>query len=128
MAAALDVKILDRHRDRRTDAGEGVDHQGNQGAIAQAHDMGGRDGVQQVAGFLSREQPRFSFLDDQLGPADRRGWIDTAQLGNLPGNNQPVVEHANGGQLLLDRGLGLRQQPLLDVGGNVIGLSTGTRN
>jgi hypothetical protein len=34
--AVLCVDILDRHAERRADPGEGIDHEANQGAVAQA--------------------------------------------------------------------------------------------
>ena len=43
-----------------------------------------------------------AFLDHQFRPADRGGRVDAAQIRHNPGINQPVVEHADGRQLLLD--------------------------
>lgn len=46
-AATLHIDILDPHAEGGTDAGEAVDHEPDQGAIAQTGEGGGVDRIQQ---------------------------------------------------------------------------------
>ena len=97
---ALAVNVLDLHAERGADAGETVDHQADQRAIAQAHRRGGIDAVEQLAGFGRLQHRRLALAHDMLGPAHRGGWIDRHDLAD----HQPVKEMADGGEPLLHGG------------------------
>jgi hypothetical protein len=58
--AVLRVDILDRHAERRANAGEGVDHQPDQRAVAQANRRCDIDAIEQLAGFGGIEHRRLS--------------------------------------------------------------------
>ena len=77
-APALREVILHLHADDGVHAGEGIDHNANQGAIAQPGERADVDGVEQRAGLLNVEYGRLAFLDDifsgraRHGPGSRR--------------------------------------------------------
>jgi hypothetical protein len=58
--AVLRVDIFDRHAERRADAGEGIDHQPDQGAVAQPRLRRDIDAVEQRACFGRIEHRRFA--------------------------------------------------------------------
>ena len=115
---ALSVVVLDRHCNHGANAGEGEHHRGDDRPVAQADEVRAfdlvalrvdaddalyRDAVEEDAGLIGGEHRRFAFVDDVFGAADRMGGVDGDDLAG----NQPVEEHADGGELLLDRGLGV---------------------
>ena len=57
-----------------------------------------RDAVEQLAGLVGFEHRRFAFLHDVLGGAHGGGGVG---VDDLPGN-QPVEQHPQAGQVLLD--------------------------
>ena len=69
------------------------------GAIAQSRKRADVDGVQQGARLVGIQNRRLAFLDDILRAAHgvRRIHVDDVA------GDQPVEQHANGGQVLLDR-------------------------
>lgn len=67
-AAALSVVLLDAHLDDCGDAAKGVDHGRDEGLIAQSHERGCVDGVQQLARLLLRQHGRLAFTDRVPGP------------------------------------------------------------
>ena len=99
-AFALLVVVLHLHGDDGRDAGERVNHDADEGPVAEADDRAGVDGVQQLSGLLGGEHGRFALLDDVRGPSDRGRRIDRQDMAD----DQPVAQHANGGQVLLHRG------------------------
>ena len=61
-APALHIDIVDLHLDHRTDPGEGVDHQADQRAVAQAGDSRGVDGIDQRSRLVGGQHRRFPFF------------------------------------------------------------------
>ena len=68
-AALLDVVVLDLHADDGADAGEGVAHERDERAVAEADQRAGVDGVEQRPHLLGREHRRLALLDAVLGAA-----------------------------------------------------------
>ena len=95
------VVVLDAHGDDGADASEGEGHEADQRPIAQADDGRGVDAVQQTASLLGIEHRGFAGLDDVLGAADRMGRVGGDDLAG----DQPVEQHADRRQVLLDRRL-----------------------
>ena len=79
------------------------------------------DALEQLAGFLGRQHGRLAFSDDVFGAAHGVGGV---HLQNVAGH-QPVKEHTQRGQVLLDGGRGERSLQILDEGGDVEGLHVG---
>jgi hypothetical protein len=89
------------------------------------------DDGEQPAGLLLAEHRRFAALDDVLGPAHRMRRIDRENLAD----DEPVEQHADRGQMLLDgrsRGRALLdgaitgvRHPQRQIGGNVERLDIG---
>ena len=79
------------------------------------------DALEQLAGFLGRQHGRLAFSDDVFGAAHGVGGV---YLQNVAGH-EPVKEHAQRGQVLLDGGRGARSLQVLDEGGDVEGLNVG---
>ena len=67
--ASLDEDVICAHFQDDPDVGEGADHERDQGSVAQSYPRVGHDGIEQVAGFLGREDGRFAFLDGVFRPA-----------------------------------------------------------
>src|ERR1700739_2051350 len=113
MAASLDKIVANLHLNDGADPGEAVDHHRNQRAVAQAEEirlsgrlwiigwfLGNGDALEQRMGFLNRQDRRLAFLNRVPRTPDRMGRIS---LYNIAGT-QPVEEHANRSQVLLDGG------------------------
>ena len=113
-AAILREHMLHLHAERGADQGEAVDHEADQGAVAQARMGSHVDALQQRSrlGRLQHVLPRFRICD---GPR-----TDAAEF---TGMTWPVV--ADGGELLLDSRGGYGACLLLDPGGKVEGLDGG---
>ena len=92
---ALDMDILDPHPDHSSDAGEGIDHDCNQGAVPQGNRRRNIEAVQQLTGFTCRERRRLAFFHHMLGSKDRAPRVDRRHLAN----NQSVKEHPDCGEL-----------------------------
>ena len=111
----LNEDVLGAHLEHRPHAGEGVDHQGDQGAVAQPWERVRHDRIEQVAGFCGREYRRFAFLDGVFRHAHSAGGVGGQDLAD----DEPVEEHPDSGKVELDGG---RRHPALqffDVGGDV---------
>ena len=120
-ALALGVVVLDAHGDDGADAGEGEGHDGNQRPVAQP-DHGRRvDAVQQPARLFGIQHRGLAGLDDVLRAADRMRRIGGDDLAD----DQPVEQHADGGEVLLDRRLLEILAERLDIGGDVQRLDVG---
>ena len=59
----LNEHVPSVHLHDSPDAGEGVDHEGDQGAVAEARQRIGHDRIEQVAGFCGREDGRLAFRE-----------------------------------------------------------------
>lgn len=101
--AILGVGVLDFHPQGGADAGERVDHEGNQGAVAQARRSARVDAVQEPAGFLGLQDWRLAGLDDVRWPPNRTGGVGRYDLPR----HQPVEQVADSGKALLHRGGGM---------------------
>ena len=117
---SLHIDVLDAHLlGGRADAGEGIGHQGNQGAIAQAHArVACVDRFEQRAGLVRRQHRRLAFLHGMLRATDHAGGVGRHGLAD----DKPVEQHAQRGELQLDGGSRDALLQLLDVGGDVDGL------
>ena len=97
------VIILDLHAEGGADAGEAEDHDGDQGAVAQADQAGRafvllaffrlradleRDAVEQLAGLVGFEHGRLALLDDVLGGPHGGGGVGVDHLAD----DQPVEQ------------------------------------
>jgi len=105
-AAPLRVVVLDVHRDRGTDAGESVDHEPDERAIAEPDDGRDVDAVDEFARLLCREHRRLPLLCDVPRPAD---WTRRVERDHLA-HNQVVEEHPDRSEVLLHGWL--REAPL----------------
>ena len=120
-ALAVGVVVLDAHGDDRANAGEGEGHHRNQRPIAQADDGRHVDAVQQLARLFAGEHRGLAGFDDVLGAAHRMRRIGRDDLAG----DQPVEQHANGGEVLLDRRLLEVLAERLDIGGDMQRLDIG---
>ena len=123
-AAVLHVNVLDLHRERRADAREGIDHEADQGAVAQARPASSRRccraSARASAGSSTGVLPRFTLCD---GPRTDDGRIHRHDLAR----HKPVEQMPDRGEALLDGRRGSLAAKLLDVGGDVQRLHVGDR-
>lgn len=109
----------------RADAGEGVEEGGDEGAIAETHDVCRIDTLDQQPRLVCKKNRGLAFADGVLRPAHRARRIHGHDLPD----HQPIEEHSNGGELLLDSRLVAWPQPpgqtLFNVGGHVHRLDIG---
>ena len=111
--AVLPVNVRDSHAERGTDSRKDENQQADHRAVAQANKRrffcfssgltrlsGDRDAVQQLAGLFGREHGRLAFFHDVLGAAHGMSGVDVQDVAD----DQPVEQHAQRGQVLLDRG------------------------
>jgi len=113
--AVLREHVLDCHPERRANAGERIDHEADQRAVAQAGVCRDIDTVEQRARFGRIEHRRLPAGDDMPGPAHRVRRVD---LHHVTGD-QPIEQVAERGEPQLD---GRRRQfarPGLDLAGDV---------
>ena len=116
-ARALRPKVLHLHVQRGRDAREGIGEGGDQRPVAQiAHGIG-RDGVEQLAPVGGVEHRRLAGFHDMLRAAHGRGRIGRHDLAG----DEPIEQHAHGGELLLHarRRMGLLE--CLDICGDIEG-------
>src|SRR4051812_44088297 len=102
-ATALDEIILNPHRDSGTHASERVAHQGDEGPIPQAYHALRVDGFEEVSHLLLVEYRGFADFDDVLRAPDRCRGVHGHDLAD----DEPVKEHPESGESLLDRGAAL---------------------
>jgi hypothetical protein len=94
-AEVLRVDILDRHAERRADPGERIDHQPDQGAVAQACLRRRVDAAQQRPRFGRIEHRRLPGRHDMARPAHRwAGLIGTTWPLTSQSNNAAVPRAA----------------------------------
>jgi hypothetical protein len=126
--------IADLHLQNRADAGEAVSHGADQRPVAQAHEVGvircdtvfggrphDRDAVEQRAGFVCGDDRGFALFHDIFRSAHGVGRIDVDDMAR----NEPVEQHAERRQVLLDgrrRNFGLQ---ILDESGDMERLDAG---
>ena len=94
---------------------EGIDHQGDQRPVAQAHRGARGDRIKQIAGFFSCQRGRLALLERMLRPAHGAGRVGGDNLAH----HKPVEEHADRGQLEFDRRSRQAALQLLDIGGDM---------
>ena len=114
-AAVLHVGVLDPHPERRPDPGEGVDHEPDQGPVAQADHRRDVDSIQELARLLGGQHRRPAALHDMARAAHRGGRVDRHHLAG----HQPVEQVADRGQALLDGRRGELARLRLDPGRDV---------
>jgi hypothetical protein len=114
-AAVLHVNIFDLHREHRADAREGIDHQADQGAVAQTRLRGHVDAVEQDARLRDIEHRRLADFDDVLRAAHARRRIGRH---NLAGH-EPIEQHADRGEFLLGGRRAVGAGHRLDVSADV---------
>lgn len=102
----------------RADAGKRVRHHAEQGAIAQPEQRAGGDAFQEIAHFVAREHGRFAAFDGMLGAADGMRRVGREHLAG----DQPVEEHADRGEVLLDGRPRARLAGFLHPSGDMHGL------
>jgi len=117
----LHKEVLHLHSDRSSDAGEGIDHEADERPIAQAGKGSGVDRVDQGTGLVHIEDWRFALPLGVLRPAHGVGRVRGENLAHY----HPIEEHPQRGQPLLDRGLGMLPELVLDEGGDVDRLDLG---
>ena len=113
--SVLHVKIFNLHPCCGTDTSEGVAHQSDQRPIAQPEQRADINRSQQVMHFVGIEDRGLPFLDAMLWSTDRMCGVRGDDLAG----NQPIEEHADGGQVLLDGLLRADVAELLDIAGDV---------
>src|ERR1700730_17458624 len=106
--ALLHVVIFDLHSHGGAHAGEGVAHERDEGAIAETDEdrllflVLHRNRIQQGSHFVGRQDRALAFLHAVLGAAYRVRGVRWDHLAR----HEPIEEHANRGQVLLDGRLG----------------------
>ena len=81
----------------------------------------GLDAVEQLAGFLGRQHGRLALPDDVFGAAHGVGRVHVENVAR----HQPVEQHPERRQVLLDGRRGELALQVLDEGGDVEGLDVG---
>ena len=112
VALSLHEIVRDRHLRDGADAGEAVGHEADQGTVAQADEVGAcprhavfldcfsnRDAVEEHAGLVGRQDGRLALFYDVFWAAHGMGRIN---LNNVA-DDQPVEQHPERGEMLLDR-------------------------
>ena len=117
-ARPLGVVVGHAHGDRGRDAREAVDEHAEEGAVAQARKRREVDAVEQRPGLRGREHWGLAGLDDMLWSAHGARGIEGEHLAD----DEPVKQHAQRRQVLLDARGGERSGELLDVSGDHHGL------
>ena len=109
-APSLDKEVFHLHRNRRSNPGEGVDHEANQRSISQAGKGSGVDGVDQSPRFVGLEDRGLAAPLRVLRPAHGVGRVRRYDLAD----HHPIEEHPQSGQPQLYRGLGMELELRLD--------------
>ena len=120
-ALALRKIVLDAHGDGRADAGKGEGHHRNQRPVAQADQRRRVDAVEKLARLFARQHRGLAGFDDVLRTAHRMSRIGRDDLAG----DQPVEQHADGGEVLLDRRLLEILAKRLDIGRDMQRLDIG---
>lgn len=109
--AVLHVNIFDLRNQHRANPREGIDHEANQGAVAQADWRSRIDAVEQDARFLRVEPPRLANFDDVPGTAHTGGGIGRDDLTR----RKPIEQYADGGKPLLRRRRAVAARQRFDI-------------
>jgi hypothetical protein len=125
-ALALLVVVLNVHPQHGPDPGEPVHHDADQGAGAQLRDghfadfllysaalrvRAVVDGLEQGLGLGRGQHRRLALAEDVSRAVHRRGRVRREDLAD----HEPIEQHPQGRQVLLDRGLGQAPAEFLDV-------------
>jgi hypothetical protein len=134
-AASLHEVIANLHLQHGAHARERVNHRGDQRPVAQANQrrfVGIRaafarrvsldqDAVEQIARFLGRQHGRLTLLDGVFRAAHGVGRVHVQDVAR----HQPIEQHTQRGQVLLDGRRGQLPLQILDEGGDVEGFDVG---
>ena len=108
----LRVVVRDPERDRGAHPREAVDEDAQERAVAEADQVRGVDAVEEGPGLLRGEDGGFPGLDHMPRPADRARGVEGEDLTD----DEPVEEHPERREVLLDSRRRARGRELLDVG------------
>ena len=114
-ARALRPKVLDLHVQRGRDAREGIGEGGDQRAVAKIAHRVGRDRVEQLAPVGRVEHRRLADLHHVLRAAHGRRRVCRHDLAG----DQPIEQHAHGGELLLHGRRRMGPLERLYIGGDI---------
>ena len=98
--ALLPEVVLPPHADDRAHPREAVEHHRDERPVAQTRERARVDRLEEPAGFGRREHRRRALGDHVLRSPDGRRRVHGEDLAD----DEPVAEHADGRQVLLDRG------------------------
>ena len=108
------VVIGHPHRQRRAHPCEAVHHEADHGAIAYADKRAGVDRIEEAAGLPGRQHRCLAGFHNVAGTPYRAGRVEGHDLAN----HEPVEQHPDGRQVLLDRRRRVDLGELLDVRGH----------
>ena len=109
------INVLDLHPDRRADAREGIDHQADQGAVAQADHGRSVDRVDELPRLGRIEHRRLAAPHDMARPAHGGGRIGRHDLAD----HHPIEQMLQRRQAQFRGRRGARLLQLLDIGGDM---------
>ena len=109
---ALPVVVFDVHADHGADAGEGVDHGGQQCPVPEPRGPAEVDRVEQGAGLAGGKHRCLALLDDVLGASDGSGRVGGQDLAH----DQVVEQGPDGREVLLGGGQGIAVLHVVDIG------------
>ena len=98
--ALLPEVVLPPHADDRAHPREAVEHHRDERPVAPARERARVDRLEEPAGLGRREHRRRALRDDVLRPPHGRRRVHREDLAD----DEPIAEHADGGQVLLDGG------------------------
>ena len=123
-APVLHVNVLDLHRERRADAREGIDHQADQGAVAQAdwrRDVDASRSARASVGSSTGVLPTFTSASGRARDDGRIGRHDLA-------GHQPIEQMRIAARCCLAVGAAAASRvSCLDIGGDMQRLDVGDR-
>ncbi len=123
-APFLDVVVFHLHPDHRADPREGVAHERDQRTISQIDQFRCFDRIEKCSHLVGRQHGGLALLHAVLRAAHG---VRRIERNNLTGD-EPIEEHPDRRQVLLDSRLGMGFHDLLDVAGNVDRLHLIKRN
>src|SRR5208337_556768 len=108
---ALGEIVIDPHRNGGADPCETVDQNPDQRPIPQTDERVSRDPIEELTRLLGRQNRRLAALNNMLGSAHDRGRVAAHHLAD----DQPVIEHPDRREVLLDTWRSPRLAELLDI-------------